>query len=124
MCNQIKRWIFLFSMATALIIVSVSAVAENQSVDNTTITEILVNGGIDTENPGTTCFTVSSPVSATCNYGVVAIPNNNNQLLAAALIAKITGSKILLFYKNDASVPLHCPGVTVTPCSVISVFLK
>jgi len=113
---KIAASIFLSSVT------SVSAFAGMQIVDNTTITQVFVNGGVDTANPGTTCLQISSPVSSECTNAVIAIPNNNKQLLAAALTAKSIGSNIWFYYETTGS--FHCPGITLTPCSVISISIK
>jgi hypothetical protein len=100
-----------------------SAFAAAYTPDNVTVTAVAVNGGADTQNPGTTCVTVSVPLVAACPAGYVAIQNNNKQLLAAALLAKATSSKVMFIY-DDSAGPFHCPGRVFTPCSVISIELK
>ena len=99
------------------------ALAGQDFVDNTTITQVVVNGGADTANPGTTCLQISSAVSQACTVAFLAIPNNNKQLLAAALQAKAAGNRVWLYYENNAGL-LHCPGLVFTPCSVISISVK
>lgn len=100
-----------------------AAFADGRMVDDTTIASVAVNGGSDTQNPGTTCLRISSPVVAACTGTFVAIPNNNRQLIAAALASKASGSKVLLYY-DDSGSPYHCPGHVFTPCSVISIETK
>lgn len=97
--------------------------AEQKTVDDVMITFLAVSGGQDTVSPGTTCFKVSGPVSPACTGEFVAIPNNNKQLVSAALTAKASGSKVWVYYVDSAS-ELHCPGVQFTPCSVISIAIK
>jgi len=97
--------------------------AADQLVDNTTIATVSVNGGGDTRNPGTTCLRITSPVAAACSASFVAIPNNNKQLIAAALAARTSSAKVWLYY-DDAAPALHCPGQVFTPCSVISIEVK
>jgi hypothetical protein len=98
--------------------------AQEHTVDGATITTVSVNGGADTRNPGTTCIRVSSAVSPACTAGFVAIPNNNRELIAAALLNKVTGSQVWLYYHEDAANRRHCPGQVLTPCSVISIESK
>jgi uncharacterized membrane-anchored protein len=100
------------------------AVAATAAADNTTITFVSVNGGTDTANAGTTCISVANAVSASCTGGYVAIPNNNSQLLSAALAAKSSGAKIWLYYSDAATTNFHCPGLVLTPCSAISIGIK
>lgn len=122
--SRTKIRLLIVIAISACSIVSIPAFAQGLTVDNSpTVAEVYVNGGADTVNPGTTCLRVSVPVSAACTAGVLAIPNNNKQLFAAALTAKATGSKIWLYYDDNAG-SLHCPGAVFTPCSVISISLK
>lgn len=114
---------FLIATISLFFVVSAPAIAEGLTVDNTMITQVSVNGGTDSINAGTTCLQISSSVSGACASGFIAIPNNNKQLLSAVLTAKSTGSKVWIYYENNASV-LHCPGIVLTPCSLISVSLK
>lgn len=100
-----------------------SAFAAGQVADPVWITGVAVNGGADTLNPGTTCITVSAPLVAACPAGYVAIPNNNRLLIAAALQARATLSKVW-FYYDDSAGASHCPGHVFTPCGVISIELK
>ena len=92
-------------------------------VDGTTVASVAVNGGTDTVNPGTSCIRISSPLSSNCTGGFVAIPNNNRQLVAAALMNKAIDSRVMLYY-DDAAGSNHCPGLVFTPCSVISIESK
>jgi len=93
------------------------------SDNNTKITFVVVNGGLDSPNPGVTCIQVSDPLSASCTKGYVAIKGSNKELLSAALHAKATGSNIWLNY-DDAAGQQHCPGITYTNCAVSSIGLK
>ena len=112
-------------MICALAFGSLASIAEAGGVmlGDTTIASVAVNGGADTANPGTTCIQVTSPVSASCTAGYVAIPNNNKQLIGAALLNKTTGGKINLYY-DDAVGTQHCPGFVFTSCSVNSIQSK
>jgi hypothetical protein len=92
-------------------------------IPDTLISFVLVNGGADTVNPGVTCVQVASEVSAACPYGMIAIPNSNKGLVAAAMQAKATGSKVELYY-NETGGPFHCAQVAFTPCSVVSIGLR
>ena len=110
-------------VASIAILAAQSTFAASQNLDNITVTTVAVNGGTDTQNPGTTCITVSVPLLAACEGGYVAIQNNNQQLLAAALQAKATSSNVRFYYDASAG-PFHCPGRVFTPCSVISIEIK
>ena len=100
-----------------------SAWAAPQYLDDVMISGLSVNGGADTTNPGTTCIKLSLPVHPACTGGYVAIHNNNKQLIAAALQAKATASKIWLYY-DEVGGSFHCPALVFTPCSVNSIQLK
>jgi hypothetical protein len=106
----------------ALFLAVAPALAATQASDGGSISSVVVNGGADTANPGVTCIRVTTPVSALCTNNLLAIPNNNKQLVAAALLSKSTGSMVWVYY-DDAS-PSHCPGQAFTPCSVISIESK
>ena len=99
-----------------------SAQAALTNLFDTTITTVSVNGGADSVSPGTSCIQLAIAVPAACN-GWVAIPNNNKQLIAAALTSKTTGTKINLYYETAAG-SNHCPGYVFTPCSVISIVMR
>jgi hypothetical protein len=109
--------------AAVLVMCAMPALANQPMLDGTSIAQVSVNGGTDTANTGTSCIKVTSPVSATCPSGWVAIPNNNKLLLATALQAKALGVQIW-FYYDDAGPSFHCPGHTFTPCSVVSISIK
>lgn len=114
----------LFQSVVALAFVSIlsvsfTAMSAGLFVYDTTIVSVTVNGGSDAANPGTTCIRISSAVSSVCPIGFVAIPNNNKQLIAAALMSKTTASRTSLYYDDAGS--YHCPGQVFTPCSVISI---
>ena len=114
--------IFLAIAMSFLASTATRALAQGLYTDNATVSFVAVNGGVDTANPGTTCFSVSLPVSSACASGFLAVPNNK-QLLASVLQAKATGAKVWVYYEDTAP-PLHCPGVVFTPCSVISVGIR
>jgi hypothetical protein len=111
---------FLSCLVVSLMAMTGAAQAGDQIVGDTSIAAVAVNGGADTVNPGTTCIRVTNPVHAACVGGYLAIPNNNKQLIAAALASKATATRIMLYY-NDAAGSSHCPGLVFTPCSVISI---
>lgn len=113
----------IFLIITIITIFMTPSIAEMRTIGDTTITFLAVNGGSDTVNPGTTCFKLSSPVSATCAGSYIGIPNNNSQLISAALTAKSSGSKLWIYYE-DSTTNLHCPGMQFTPCSLISIAIK
>lgn len=111
--------------AMALLSMSMQSHAEGGVVDQATITSVFVNGGTDTSNPGTTCIKVSKPVLAACTGGMIAIRNNNKQLVATALLSKVTANPVWVYYDNaGSSGAQHCPGQFFTPCSVISIESK
>jgi len=112
MYAQLILWMALTSLT--------STAFAGQIISETTIATVAVNGGSDSPNIGTTCVQVTSPVSAACTGGYVAILNNNKQLIAAALLNKATASKIM-FYYEEASGSNHCPGIVYTPCVVNSI---
>ncbi len=105
------------------IMATADGVAGNQIVDGTMIDVVLINGGADTTNPGTSCLKISAAVSQACPSGVIAIGNNNKQLLAAALQAKASASPVW-FYYDDGAGSFHCPGWAYTPCSVVSIAIR
>lgn len=111
------------AFVATLMFIGISSFAGNVVLQDTSIGAIAVNGGTDVANPGTTCIQVTSAISAVCASGFVAIPNNNRELIAAALTAKSVGNRILLYY-SDTSVPNHCPGFVMTPCTVISILVR
>ncbi|AZN35142.1 hypothetical protein [Iodobacter ciconiae] len=112
----------IFSSMLCSYLVFAPVFAQQQMADNVTINSVSVNGGLDSPNQGTTCVTVSAGAHM-CPAGYVAIPNNNKQLIAAALAAKANGSKVWLYFE-DASVSYHCPGRVFTPCGVNSIEVK
>ncbi len=126
MKNNISNLKLLIGICISCALISFNAVAASQIQDNTKIITVFVNGGIDTKNPGLTCLQISSEVSPSCK-GFIAIKNHNRELLAAALQAKTTGSKVWIYYE-DADVnekkPLHCPGQVYTNCSLISIGIR
>lgn len=96
------------------------AFAAEHSIEETTILSVNVNGGSDTANPGTSCIRVTSTTPAICTNRWIAIPNNNKPLLAAALTAKATGSKVWVYF-SDGGATQHCPGQAFTTCALISI---
>lgn len=124
MMSFLRRRIIPTVMVTATCMGVVgSAQAADQYLDEVSIVSVSVNGGADSVNPGTACIKVAAAVSAACPLGYVAIQNNNKLLIATAMQAKATSSKVW-FYYNDASGSHHCPGKVHTPCSVINIELK
>ena len=112
-----------YYIAALTLMVSINVAAELKVADDVTITQVVVNGGADSPNSGTTCLKKSGVLEGTCN-GFIAIRNNNNQLLSAALHAKATGGKVWMYYANSAGTSNHCPGKVFTPCAVSSIGLK
>jgi hypothetical protein len=110
-------------LCSALMVLSIQTAVADIHIFDTAIDWVAVNGGTDTASPGTTCVKVTNPVSASCPSGYVAIQNNNKQLIAAAMQAKATGSRVAFYYEDNGG-PFHCPGRTFTPCSVITIELK
>jgi hypothetical protein len=111
-------WPRLLAVFVAAVVASATALAAEQHVGDTIITAVAVNGGADTANPGTSCIRISSPLPTVC-AGYVAIPNNNTQLVAAALLNKTNKARVWLYFSDVGS--HHCPGRVYTPCSVISI---
>ncbi|HEY6528759.1 MAG TPA: hypothetical protein VIZ65_08690 [Cellvibrionaceae bacterium] len=97
--------------------------AAQKVLDDKKITFVVVNGGADSPNQGTTCIRIDNGISEQCTSGFVAIRNNNKELISAALHAKATERPIWFFYE-DASGSNHCPGAVFTPCVVTSIGLK
>lgn len=110
------------ALALGLLITCSGVVADAASymIWDTSIATVAVNGGADTASAGTTCVQISSPISEACTSGFVAVPNNNKELIAAALLLKATMNKVN-FYYADGQPLYHCPGLVMTPCSVISI---
>lgn len=106
----------------ALISISFSALAERATLNNSKIEFVAVNGAEDAPNPGTTCIRVTEQIPESCN-GYMAIPNNNNSLISAALHAKATGKDVWIHYEVPASAQ-HCPGIVFTNCTVSSIGLR
>jgi hypothetical protein len=117
--KSIKILCFLFITLTMP-----SAFSGSIAVGGKTIKSVVVNGGIDTANPGTSCIQVTGAISVACPGNYIAIPNNNQQLLSAALTAKATGKKSWIYYIDDSPTNLHCPGLYFTPCSLISISVQ
>jgi hypothetical protein len=106
-------------LATAGLAGGVYAGAEHITKD-TTLTDVAVNGGTDTLNPGTTCIRLAEAPAQACTSGFLYIPNNNKHLVVAALTAKASNARVAVYYVADAQAG-HCPGHVFTPCSVISI---
>lgn len=109
--------------ATIFVLTAQAVFAATYNIDGIMVSTVAVNGGQDTTSPGTTCIKVSVPLVAACPGGWVAIQNNNKQLIAAALAAKTTSSKVAFMY-DDAAGPFHCPGRVFTPCSVNTIEIQ
>ncbi len=86
------------------------------------IHEVFVNGGPDTVNGGQSCFSMAN-LPAACR-GVIAIPNRNKDLLAAALMSRARGGDSLVYFVNDPAASFHCPGIAFTNCAAISVSVR
>lgn len=97
--------------------------AETEAYLEGKISEVAVNGGVDSLNSGTTCIKLNVAVHAACPAGWIAIPNNNSKLINAALIAKTSATTTVVYYTPDTSAK-HCPGLVYTPCAVMSLNLK
>lgn len=106
-------------------LVPTSGQADQFMTDDATLTHVVTNGGTDSANAGTSCIRLSIAVSSACPNGWIAIKDNNRQLLSTALAAKASASVVWLYYDtNWAGASFHCPGLTFTPCSVISIAMK
>lgn len=114
---------YLFSVALAALFYVHPSYGEEKYIDSTSVDHVAVNGGVDTNNPGTSCIKVLSGASSQCPQGFIGIPNNNEKLLSAALTANAAGKVVWLYYE-DSSTNLHCPGLVFTPCSLISIMIK
>lgn len=116
--------------AAAVCYVSVALIpmnghADQLMTDDATLTHVVTNGGTDSANAGTSCVRLSVAVSSVCPNGWIAIKDNNKQLLSTALAAKASASVVWLYYDtNWGGASFHCPGLTFTPCSVISIAMK
>jgi len=98
--------------------------AAAQFLEGVSVTEVMVNGGADTTNPGVTCIRFSIQGLGNCSSSWVGIPNNNRSLLSAALLAKSTNAAVNVYYTYDVTPALHCPGQVNTPCSLNSITLR
>ena len=84
------------------------------------IARVFVNAGADGPNAGTTCFQMAATVAPACPYGLIAIPNNNERLISAALAnraadesarysqQRVDGGVAFVYYFDDAPLA-HCP---------------
>lgn len=97
--------------------------AAGLTVYGTKINLVVVNGGVDSPNRGTTCLKVSVPISTNCQSGFLAIPSNNKELLSAVLMAKASGSNVYVYYE-DTLAAQHCPGQAFTSCIINSIGLE
>ena len=104
-----------------LFLLSALSFAQEQVLDKKTITFVAVNGQASSPNSGVSCVRVDSGLVSQC-LGYVAIKDNNQALLSAALHAKATGNPVW-FYYDDAAGKNHCPGKVFTPCAVNSIGL-
>lgn len=86
------------------------------------IQEVIVNGGPDTVNGGLTCFSMPD-LPAQCR-GLIAIPNRNKDLLAAALMARSRGGNSRVYMQLDPAQNHHCPGFVFTSCQAISISVQ
>lgn len=103
---------------------SMCAIATEHVVDGTSVAAVAINGGTDTGNPGTSCMRVYASVPAVCGGGYIAIPNNNRQLIAAALAAKSTGGPVRLYFLDTAGATYQCPGFASTTCNLVTIELQ
>jgi uncharacterized membrane-anchored protein len=111
-------------LVAALVLSLPAAALTGQAITNdSTLAEVAVNGGTDTLNPGTTCIKLTEPVTPSCPAGFLYIPNNNRQLVSAALMAKASNSRVAVYYISNAATG-HCPGHVFTQCSVVSIFVR
>ena len=111
-----RAYALISLMSLASVFPPLPAQAANPSADNTMITQVAINGGTDTVNAGTTCLQISSPVSAACTSGFIAINKNNKELVSAALAARVASRPVWMYY-DDANGPFHCPGLVFTPAA-------
>jgi hypothetical protein len=106
-----------------------------------TIESISANGGAETlVGGGVTCFKLTTPINDShCKVGAypgswIAIPNNNKQLVNAAMLAKATSANVSVYYlwadssAHDPNNPnvgaAHCPGVVFTRCRAVTIDIK
>ena len=115
--------IFRKMVISGAMLLHLTAQAQERFLDNVVVVNVAVNGGADTANPGTSCIQVTPLPVAACTGGWISLPNNNRQLLATTLLAKSTAARVMVYYLDSAA-GQHCPGITHTPCSVISLVLK
>lgn len=99
-----------------------AVIAETFIINETTIENVVINGGQDSPNAGTSCIKLAAPISAACS-GYLAIRNNNKELISAVLTAKSSNAKVWVSYYNQQP-SLHCPDVVVTTCALSSIMLK
>jgi hypothetical protein len=112
---------FLISVFCAFLPVNV-VIAETLIVSETTIENVVINGGQDSPNVGTSCIKLATPISATCSE-YLAIRNNNKELISAVLTAKASNAKVWVSYYTQQP-SLHCPDIAVTTCALSSIMLK
>jgi hypothetical protein len=108
-------------VCVGLVLLSALSFGQEQYLDKKNITFVAVNGQTSSPNSGVTCVKVNSGLVSQC-LGYVAIKDNNEALLSAALHAKATGNQVW-FYYEDAAGKNHCPGKVFTPCAVNSIGL-
>jgi hypothetical protein len=118
--RNLSRTLALFGLTAVHSVIAQTYVLHEAS----SVTQVAVNGGADTANPGVTCIQVTPPPpSAQCVAGFIAIPNNNKTMINAALMAKATSSSVRAYY-NHVTTDMHCPGHVFTRCSLNNLDLK
>jgi hypothetical protein len=110
-------------VATAVLAWMQPAQAASSGIENATLTNVAVNGGSDSTNPGVTCIQVTPPPPASCSGGWIAIMNNNKQLVTTAVLAKATNARIYVMLE-DAGPGQHCPWLAFTTCTVNTILLR
>lgn len=127
MCQKrvgvLSAWLRVVAASALVIAWASAASAANLVVDDVAVSLLVVNGGADATNVGTSCFQISVAPSSACTGGWIAVRNNNRQLLATLLQAKGAAARTMLWY-NDAAGSNHCPWLAFTPCVLDSVALK
>lgn len=121
MTLKYRRWALLVCL-TALSAGSLHAAYHWQGPVK--ISRLMVNGGSNSLNSGTSCMQLTPAANAACAGGWVAIPNNDRSLLAAAMQAKAMNASIDLDYETQAPADLHCPYQVFTRCSLQNIHLR
>lgn len=112
---------FLASLVCVFLPASV-VIAETFIITDTAVESVIINGGEDSPNIGTSCIKLADPISATCS-GYIAIRNNNKELISAVLTSKASNIRVWVSYYDQQPI-LHCPDVAVTTCALSSIMLK